>query len=291
MSTPTVRPRVTAGFTLIELLVVIAIIAILAAIIFPVFAKVREKARQSTCMSNLKQQGLAIIQYTQDNEELMPQGEINSGGWLPYTLWRVPSTSAVSGTTWANSIQPYLKSYAVYQCPSTVPQVIDPNGTKIVMSYTFNGDLESYPSGNILSPADVILLWSGTLKTAYQGYAYENPVLTCDDATQPCVYQPSPPIKDDGSQDPCGTTNGSTDQIVLFSDNTSYSKWIHGNGDNFSFCDGHVKWFPLNSDGNHDPFGSTYGDGDASDASGGYYTWSDGPSYCHSYLFRPDFTP
>ena len=62
------------GFTLIELLVVIAIIAILAAILFPVFAKAREKARQASCSSNEKQLGLGIIQYVQDNDEMFPQG-------------------------------------------------------------------------------------------------------------------------------------------------------------------------------------------------------------------------
>jgi prepilin-type N-terminal cleavage/methylation domain-containing protein len=69
------------GFTLIELLVVIAIIAILAAILFPVFAKVREKARQTTCTSNEKQIGLGILQYVQDYDETYPLARFkNSGG-------------------------------------------------------------------------------------------------------------------------------------------------------------------------------------------------------------------
>jgi len=63
--------RSVRGFTLIELLVAIAVIAILAAILFPVFARARENARRSSCTSNLKQQGLAIMQYAQDYDELM----------------------------------------------------------------------------------------------------------------------------------------------------------------------------------------------------------------------------
>ena len=108
------------AFTLIELLVVIAIIAILAAILFPVFAKAREKARQTTCLSNLKQLGLGIIQYEQDYDEWIPIGEesdvstpaltgcpANSSVWLTYDI-----------TTWMDIITPYIKSTDVYVCPS-----------------------------------------------------------------------------------------------------------------------------------------------------------------------------
>ena len=89
------------GFTLIELLVVIAIIAILAAILFPVFQKVRENARRTACLSNLKQLGLGIVQYNQDFDEKEPCGANPYGG----------------GTGWASQIYPYLKSIAVYRCP------------------------------------------------------------------------------------------------------------------------------------------------------------------------------
>lgn len=94
------------GFTLIELLVVIAIIAILAAILFPVFAKAREKARQTACMSNLKQLGLAIVQYVQDNDEDLPSSDYNdlNGCWESYS--------------WRFAIYPYVKSTGVYACPS-----------------------------------------------------------------------------------------------------------------------------------------------------------------------------
>ncbi len=89
------------AFTLIELLVVIAIIAILAAILFPVFAKVREKARQTSCASNMKQIGLAVLQYTQDNDETFPLANTNLYDYNP----------------WDIAIQPYVKSLAVFSCP------------------------------------------------------------------------------------------------------------------------------------------------------------------------------
>ena len=90
------------GFTLIELLVVIAIIAILAAILFPVFAKAREKARQSSCLSNCKQLAIAEVQYAQDYDECL-----------------VPTyTSGPGGQAFPTLLQPYCKSTQLFICPS-----------------------------------------------------------------------------------------------------------------------------------------------------------------------------
>jgi prepilin-type N-terminal cleavage/methylation domain-containing protein/prepilin-type processing-associated H-X9-DG protein len=89
------------GFTLIELLVVIAIIAILAAILFPVFAQAREKARATSCLSNLKQMGLGVFQYNQDYDEREPCGYGYYGG----------------GDGWAEQVYPYVKSANVFLCP------------------------------------------------------------------------------------------------------------------------------------------------------------------------------
>ncbi|MEN6643080.1 MAG: DUF1559 domain-containing protein [Armatimonadia bacterium] len=92
------------GFTLIELLVVIAIIAILAAILFPVFAKAREKARQSACQSNLKQFGLTIASYCQDYDEKFPLlAPYNPAGTIIYLQ---------------DNLYPYMKNNQIWQCPS-----------------------------------------------------------------------------------------------------------------------------------------------------------------------------
>jgi len=105
------RSQRNPGFTLIELLVVIAIIAILAAILFPVFAKAREKARQSSCLSNLKQISLAVMQYAQDYDESY-----------------VPSYIQLNGPAndrWFELIDPYVKNTQVFGCPSYLNYVLD----------------------------------------------------------------------------------------------------------------------------------------------------------------------
>ncbi len=91
------------GFTLIELLVVIAIIAILAAILFPVFARAREKARQTTCLSNVKQLCLGMLMYAQDYDERLPFYPYGDDPWL---------------YTWPITIQAYVKNEQVLNCPS-----------------------------------------------------------------------------------------------------------------------------------------------------------------------------
>jgi prepilin-type N-terminal cleavage/methylation domain-containing protein/prepilin-type processing-associated H-X9-DG protein len=112
------------AFTLIELLVVIAIIAILAAILFPVFARVREKARQTACLSNMKQLGLAYTQYLEDFDE------------------EYPPTSFGEPHGWAGVIYPYVKSTGLYKCPddSTAP-VTSGNLTAVPVSYEQNTNL------------------------------------------------------------------------------------------------------------------------------------------------------
>jgi prepilin-type N-terminal cleavage/methylation domain-containing protein len=106
--------RKASGFTLIELLVVIAVIAILAAILFPVFAQAREKARQSTCTSNLKNICFAHLMYVQDHDEVLP----------PQRSFRCPLEVVYPGigpmrfVVWVDYLQPYLKDRKVLFCPA-----------------------------------------------------------------------------------------------------------------------------------------------------------------------------
>ncbi len=107
------------GFTLIELLVVIAIIAILAAILFPVFAQAREKARQITCLSNLKQIGTGLMMYSQDYDETTVAARIaNSAPFRTSSGGGTPCETGTPYASWHDLLQPYVKNFLIVRCPS-----------------------------------------------------------------------------------------------------------------------------------------------------------------------------
>jgi prepilin-type N-terminal cleavage/methylation domain-containing protein/prepilin-type processing-associated H-X9-DG protein len=126
------------AFTLIELLVVIAIIAILAAILFPVFAQAREKARAITCLSNTREIGTSMLMYQQDYDEIFCAPLINQppngGNWVD------PINDP---QTWDRLIQPYMKNVAIITCPSDIytPTVLTKPYGNVKRSYTMPGNL------------------------------------------------------------------------------------------------------------------------------------------------------
>ena len=150
-----------SGFTLIELLVVIAIIAILAAILFPVFAQAREKARQASCISNNKQVGLAILQYVQDFDEQFPSGKTATAA-APAVF-----VAKLVGVGWAGQTYPYSKNAQVLRCPDDATAPIGASGAVPAMypvSYSFNYNIAGGQAGSgaalasLGAPASTILL-------------------------------------------------------------------------------------------------------------------------------------
>jgi prepilin-type N-terminal cleavage/methylation domain-containing protein/prepilin-type processing-associated H-X9-DG protein len=138
----------SSAFTLIELLVVIAIIAILAAILFPVFAQAREKARQTACMSNLKQIGTAALAYNQDYDEMYPMAY-----YLSPTGVTTPNQTQLS---WAGLMYPYAKTGQIFRCPSegdaefSTPGTFTP-GTPdgFTVTYAYNYYIGGNNSGDV----------------------------------------------------------------------------------------------------------------------------------------------
>jgi prepilin-type N-terminal cleavage/methylation domain-containing protein/prepilin-type processing-associated H-X9-DG protein len=136
------------GFTLIELLVVIAIIAILAAILFPVFAQARDQARQTTCLSNMKQLGTALMMYGQDYDETLPSWPFRGGA---AGLFTDPRFRVWSYAVWVDALMPYVKNKDVFACPngpkSGVNFVYGPKDAPVVVNLAINEYIENSDNG------------------------------------------------------------------------------------------------------------------------------------------------
>jgi prepilin-type N-terminal cleavage/methylation domain-containing protein/prepilin-type processing-associated H-X9-DG protein len=169
--------RKEKGFTLIELLVVIAIIAILAAILFPVFAKAREKARQSSCQSNLKQIALSLNMYSQDYDECFPAQnfDTDTNKCAPdatLTFATDYSNDPDVGATWIGSLAPYMKSTKIFICPT-----IGAQGYTEPATYAANSNVLATISSGISQPTETCLLIDYKVaanKTSVTADAFDN---------------------------------------------------------------------------------------------------------------------
>jgi prepilin-type N-terminal cleavage/methylation domain-containing protein len=302
--------RRTKAFTLIELLVVIAIIAILAAILFPVFAQAKEKAKQTSCLSNTKQMGAGFLLYLSDADDRYPMsmsvdeatgtyriGTLRNGtdlGEFPHD-WRPSQTTARKNenlTHWSNAVYAYIQNYGVYSCPSGpvrdrtdrgVPagDYASPTVRPRTVSYTFNGLLHVFNSSGILNPAELPVIWEGHGKVQINGFALHNPALSCTNTGSPCIYVPGGP--------PCGLMFGSRNT----GSNPGGSYWVHNKGMNYGLADSHSKWRKVGANWLPNNTGSTPETNWRIDPFTGYdhlgfagYYWWDG---CHAWLFRPAY--
>jgi prepilin-type N-terminal cleavage/methylation domain-containing protein/prepilin-type processing-associated H-X9-DG protein len=238
--------NVRKGFTLIELLVVIAIIAILAAILFPVFAKVREKARQTACASNEKQIGLALLSYLQDADEKLPGGTNTATGH--------------GGEGWAGQVNPYIKSGGLFRCPDD-STTAGTDMTKTTFgpadSYGYNSNLVTAGGGGvgqsiITAPAATVMLFEVSGNNA--DITAQNTTSNLGDYTSAVGDGADVPdtASGVGSQTAPATAsvngwqyatgNMGTPNVTPATNADTSAVGRHVAGSNFLAADGHVKW-------------------------------------------------
>ncbi|MCE5241187.1 DUF1559 domain-containing protein [bacterium] len=200
-----------SGFTLIELLVVIAVIAILAAILFPVFARAREKARQTSCLSNLKQIALALGMYATDYDTVYP------------ALW-----TGYPKTVYAHVLLPYVKNIQIWTCPSARTQ-------------SWSGGLTS------AGVADRCMGYGyNTSALATAGYPHAGVGRGVDGyvgCSETDVQLPAEHIAFADSRPVPSSTPGIISDSVQVYPSDYYPDFRHNGGANFAFVDGHSKWF------------------------------------------------
>ena len=199
------------GFTLIELLVVIAIIAILASILFPVFAKAREKARQSSCLSNVKQLMIGALSYAQDYDEQ-----------LPYSAYSTGAATWTYAYSWRSAVLPYAKNTQIFQCPSQ----------KMTTPFTASSDLSSDQSGYGMN----VLYGDNSSASGTPDPPQGRSLGSIADSSS-CIFITE---SDGGYGGPWPAQDGYTAGTSYVP--TAACTKRHNDGANYGFVDGHAKW-------------------------------------------------
>lgn len=229
------------GFTLIELLIVLGIIALLAAIIFPVFAHVREKGRQSVCASNLHQLGLALESYTQDNDERHPSATASSG------YAGLPSFQITAG--WAGRVYPYVKSAPVFHCPTDPTASVAGTPPHVPVSYALNSNLTKTSQTAFTAPSHTVLLFevaedqaaitipneedSGAPQISAVGNGLNGALLNLTGSGN---------VPIDGAVYATGLVDNHGDGSLLPFNQYPEQEGRHSAGSNFLAADGHISW-------------------------------------------------
>jgi prepilin-type N-terminal cleavage/methylation domain-containing protein/prepilin-type processing-associated H-X9-DG protein len=241
--------RRTHGFTLIELLVVIAIIAILAAILFPVFAQAREKARATSCLSNQKQIGLAFMQYIQDYDEAMPlavgAAVVNNvtvaSHWAVDLIGGTNVSAAVVpvGTTAPGLLSPYMKNNQIVTCPSASVRA---SVSSAAVAYMYN-DLAAAQSQASFSAVSqtVIMAESSSASGAMTGVASPLRLGVGHAVVRAVSYNGgAAPAAIPTALNVIPATQPITNIVMDQSSLTDVTR--HSGGGNYLYADGHAKW-------------------------------------------------
>jgi prepilin-type N-terminal cleavage/methylation domain-containing protein/prepilin-type processing-associated H-X9-DG protein len=238
-----IRIRKAQGFTLIELLVVIAIIAILASILFPVFARARENARRTSCMSNLKQFGLAMMQYTQDYDETYPKSVAGGfGANPPGGAQDLGNDGSFNKWMWPQILYPYHKSLQSFYCPSGT-NILVPSTTRIYMRYGHYSVNSNVIVGETITPRKIAEIAApATVYAIFDGGTYTT------STTRALASGNS--NSDYGNYLPgMGTLGGACASTnAVYSDlQKDCRSGRHFEGINMAYADGHVKWHKIST--------------------------------------------